>query len=33
MGKRPGTVRGLAHRGLRGLAERLSVSGRSRGTV
>jgi RNA polymerase sigma-70 factor (ECF subfamily) len=33
MGKRPGTVRGLAHRGLRGLAERLSASGRIRGTV
>jgi hypothetical protein len=33
MGKRPGTVRGLAHHGLRGLAERLSTGGRIRGTV
>ena len=33
MGKRTGTVRVLAHRGLRGLAERLSARGRIRGTV
>ena len=33
MGKRPGTVRVLTHRGLRRLAERLGAGGRVRGVV
>jgi RNA polymerase sigma-70 factor (ECF subfamily) len=33
MGKRPGTVRVLTHRGLRRLAERLGADGRVRGVV
>jgi len=33
MGKRPGTVRVLTHRGLRRLAERLGADARVRGVV